>query len=54
MIAGVDPTARSMGWGLEYLAKHNDVQTRLRKDLREAFPGALQEGKPFPPQTQCE
>ncbi len=46
MIAGVDPTATNMGWGLKYLAKHNDVQTRLRKDLREAFPSALQEGKP--------
>ncbi|KAM0797280.1 cytochrome P450 [Usnea florida] len=46
MIAGVDPTATNMGWGLKYLAKHNDVQTRLRKDLREAFPSALQEGRP--------
>jgi Cytochrome P450 len=45
MIAGVDPTATNMGWGLKYLAKHNDVQTRLRKDLREVFPSALQEGK---------
>ncbi|KAL8660235.1 MAG: hypothetical protein Q9226_000037 [Calogaya cf. arnoldii] len=45
MIAGVDPTATNMGWGLKYLAKHNDVQTRLRKDLREAFPSALQAGK---------
>lgn len=46
MIAGVDPTATNMGWGLKYLAKHNDVQTMLRKDLREAFPSASQEGKP--------
>lgn len=46
MIAGVDSTATNMGWGLKYLAKHNDVQTRLRKDLRDAFPSALQEGKP--------
>ena len=38
--------ATNMGWGLKYLAKYTDVQTRLRKDLREAFPGALQEGKP--------
>jgi cytochrome P450 len=45
MFAGVDTTATNMGWGLKYLAKHSDVQTRLRKDLREAFPRALQEGK---------
>lgn len=45
MIAGVDPRATNTGWVLKYLAKH-DVQTRLRKDLRVAFPSALQEGKP--------
>lgn len=45
MVAGVDPTAVNIAWGLKYLAKYNDVQTRLRKDLREAFPGAFQEGK---------
>ncbi|KAL8942489.1 MAG: hypothetical protein Q9216_001633 [Gyalolechia sp. 2 TL-2023] len=46
MIAGVDPSATNMGWGLKYLAKHKDIQTRLRKDLRDAFPSALQEGTP--------
>ncbi|KAF2435902.1 cytochrome P450 [Tothia fuscella] len=45
LVAGHDTTSTTMTWGLKHLADHQDVQTRLRSDLRAAFKDAVTENR---------
>jgi len=43
--AGNDTTSTTLQWEIKYLAKHTDVQTKLRAALRAAFPEAHAQGR---------
>ncbi|KAJ1331829.1 cytochrome P450 [Microdochium nivale] len=42
---GHDTTSTTLQWALKYLAKHADVQSRLRAELHDAYPEARREGR---------
>jgi len=46
MFAGHESTANTIGWSLLELAKHPEVQSRLRTEIREAEAAALARGDP--------
>ena len=48
--AGFESTSSSVGWGVKYLTKHQDIQQRLRHDLLAAFPEAAKLGHQPGPQ----
>lgn len=43
MTAGHDTSATTIAWGVKMLTDHPSVQMRLRKEIRAAFPEAVQE-----------
>ena len=43
--AGFESTSSSVGWGIKYLTKHQDVQHKLRRELQAAFQEAAQTGR---------
>uniref|UniRef100_A0A8H7N0V3 Cytochrome P450 n=1 Tax=Bionectria ochroleuca TaxID=29856 RepID=A0A8H7N0V3_BIOOC len=45
MTAGHDTTATTIAWGVKLLTDNQSVQSRLRDDLRAAFPQAAREGR---------
>ncbi|KAF7191952.1 Cytochrome P450 monooxygenase [Pseudocercospora fuligena] len=44
--AGIDTAASTISWGLKYLTKHQDTQTKLRRSLRETHKQAVEAGRP--------
>ena len=44
LIGGHDTTSTTITWGLKLLADHHQIQQRLRKALRTAFPGPATAG----------
>ncbi|KAL8791271.1 MAG: hypothetical protein Q9213_000228 [Squamulea squamosa] len=47
-IAGLHTTSAAMVWILKYLTENQDVQARLRAELQNAFPAAVQENNRLP------
>ncbi|KAL7940197.1 cytochrome P450 [Trichoderma barbatum] len=45
LIAGHDTTAATLSWWVKYMAKHQPVQSRLRNDLRQAYPSAFRDSR---------
>ena len=43
--AGIDTAASTISWGLKYLTKYQDIQTKLRQSLRQAHKHAVDAGR---------
>lgn len=46
LIAGHETTSTTLSWALKYLSTHQDMQARLRTELRSHLPRAAQAGTP--------
>jgi cytochrome P450 len=44
LIAGHETTSTTLSWALKYLTTYQDIQSRLRSDLRSYFPRAAETG----------
>ena len=45
LLGGHETTSAVVRWGINHLIDHQDVQTKLRQELKDAFPEALAEGR---------
>lgn len=45
--ASLDATAAALGWALALVARHEDVQSRLRQEVGNAFAGSAKAGEDF-------
>lgn len=43
--AGFETTSSTLNWGVKYLTKHQDVQTKLRASLRAGYKEAFENGE---------
>nr|POE66093.1 cytochrome p450 1a5 [Quercus suber] len=44
IVAGFDTTAATLSWGFKYLTTHQDVQNKIREELRNTFPESYKTG----------